>query len=67
MKRLNMVCAKCGSDDIVADAHAGWNVDLQRWEVVNVFDKGHYCNACDDECEIEEKEMHDQLTRENGQ
>jgi hypothetical protein len=40
------VCAKCGSDKVAADTAARWNVSTQQWDVCNVFDKGHGCDAC---------------------
>lgn len=49
MSKVKMVCEDCGSDDVVADAYASWNVDTQKWEVDSIFDKGSYCNNCDKE------------------
>jgi hypothetical protein len=40
------VCPKCGSDNVVADAAARWDVKSQAWIVANSFDKGHNCNDC---------------------
>lgn len=42
-------CPNCGSTEISADAAARWSVDLQDWEVTNVFDKGKTCDKCEDE------------------
>lgn len=55
-KRVRMVCSHCGGEDVLADAYAVWNYDLQEWELNNVFDKGHHCNECDGECSITEAE-----------
>ena len=41
-------CSKCGSDQVVADASATWNADLQAWQVNDLYDKGGWCQACDD-------------------
>jgi hypothetical protein len=49
-----MVCRECGSEDVLADAFAEWNVEKQEWEINNIFDKGAYCNSCDEESRIEE-------------
>ena len=38
-------CAACGSDDIVADAWAGWDVDQACWVLDAVFDHT-VCGAC---------------------
>lgn len=45
-------CDRCGSPNVSADAAARWNHELQDWEVTNVFDKGHHCDDCEDECRI---------------
>jgi len=37
----------------MADAYAYWNVDAQRWEVEQTFDKGGYCTDCDGETSID--------------
>lgn len=51
--RVKMVCSHCGSEDVVADAYAKWNVDSQAWQVAQTFDKGGYCSQCDGETRIE--------------
>lgn len=56
-KRFKMICAKCGSDDVRADAYASWNVEAQAWELSSTHDKGSVCNACDGECSIDEEEI----------
>jgi hypothetical protein len=40
------VCPKCGSDNVAADAAARWSTENQKWEVSNIFDKGHGCDYC---------------------
>lgn len=52
-QRQKPVCRTCGSEDIQADAFAVWDVENQRWDVADVFDKGSVCNECDGECRIE--------------
>jgi hypothetical protein len=53
-----MVCGDCGGSNVLADAHAAWNVETQQWEVHNVFDKGAYCDDCDSsEIRIEAEEL----------
>ncbi|MBI1214111.1 MAG: hypothetical protein GC190_21825 [Alphaproteobacteria bacterium] len=37
----------------MADAYAEWNVEAQRWEVANTFDKGAFCNRCDGETTLD--------------
>jgi len=54
-KRIVKVCAACGSEDVSADVFARWNVNTQQWEVSAIMDEGHACEACNGECEIEDK------------
>jgi hypothetical protein len=57
-ERYRQVCATCGSENVLADAYAEWDIENQCWSVQNVMDKGHYCNACDGECRIEARLEH---------
>ena len=50
---ISMVCATCGSEDVLAE----WDAQNQCWSVQSVMDKGHYCTACDAECRIEERPL----------
>jgi len=52
-KKQIAVCSYCKSTDVMADAYAYWNVDAQRWEVEQTFDKGGYCTDCDGETSID--------------
>ena len=54
--RLLMVCRTCGGENVRADAYATWNVEAQQWECDQTFDKGAYCDDCDDETTIVEQE-----------
>lgn len=47
-----MVCGTCGSEDVLSDAYAEWDVGKQEWVLSATFDKGAYCNNCDGECRI---------------
>lgn len=38
-------CKDCGSNNIVFDASAEWNEELQWFEVRNIFDD-HQCDEC---------------------
>lgn len=46
------VCTQCGSDDVLADAYAWWDVDKQEWALSNTFDNS-YCEDCEGECSLE--------------
>jgi hypothetical protein len=52
--KVQMVCSRCGSTDVLSDAYARWNTKAQRWKLESTFDKGAYCANCDGECRIEE-------------
>lgn len=53
---FRMVCRNCGSEDVICDAYAVWDFSNQVWVIDSTFDKGAYCNACDGETRIVEKE-----------
>ena len=44
----NIVCAECGSDDVVMNAAVTWDIETQTYEISNIFDKGHSCDECGD-------------------
>jgi len=48
-----MICAKCGSDDVMHDAWAVWDIENQMWELGPTFDHAH-CGECDGETTIKE-------------
>jgi hypothetical protein len=58
-RRFKMVCDECGSDSVLADAYAQWDIEKQDWTVANVFDKGAFCPDCDGDARIEEVELGD--------
>lgn len=55
-KRITIVCAECGSDDVRRDAWGEWDVENQCWELGTVFDQG-YCESCGGEASLDEKEL----------
>lgn len=40
------ICATCGGDNVLKDAWARWDVELQEWQLDNVFDDA-FCEDCD--------------------
>lgn len=42
------LCPRCGSDDIVRDATARWDIDAQCWSLSGTFDN-ETCEACEAE------------------
>lgn len=41
--RAKPVCAHCGSDQLVRDASARWDIDTQDWAISGIYD----CTTCD--------------------
>ncbi len=46
------ICSSCGSDRIVRDGWAQWNVDTQIWELTAVYDHS-FCLECEMEAPME--------------
>lgn len=51
---VTMVCRTCGSEDVVRDAWADWDVDAQDWVLSQTFDYA-FCNSCEGDTRIEER------------
>lgn len=58
MKRVKMVCATCGSEDVYGTASMSWNVDTQTWEAGDPHDYFD-CGDCNDECDVKAVEIED--------
>lgn len=54
--RVQVVCGCCRSVNVMRDAWAEWNVEVQKWDLGNVFDNG-FCNDCDGESRLEMVEV----------
>jgi len=53
--KVKKVCTKCGSEDVVMYGHAAWDINDQRWEVVD--HRGETC--CNGECQGDECDITD--------
>lgn len=55
MTKVKMVCSECGSDNVLKDAYAAWNVETQEWELSATFDNTvcDNCGAVDSVIEVE--------------
>jgi hypothetical protein len=51
---IKYVCDECGSEDVLFDAYTTWNFKKQQMEIMETYDKGHYCNNCDRERAIKQ-------------
>ena len=47
--KIKVVCSYCGSEDVLADAYAKWDVGSQEYKLSSTFDS-HTCEKCDGEC-----------------
>ena len=50
---VQMICETCGSNNVMHDAWAVWDVEAQRWELGATFDYAH-CETCESETHIVE-------------
>ena len=55
--KKRVVCKDCGSTNVSVDAYAQWNEVTQRFDLLQTFDKGHFCHDCENACTIEWKEI----------
>ena len=55
-------CTHCGSEDILCDAYAKWNIESQKWELYNVFQQ-EYCEQCEGECSTDEFQIKQEKTQ----
>lgn len=56
-KPYTYVCTECGSDAVTLEGFIHWNAEKQEYDVSNLCDKGHSCNECDGECNVEAIEI----------
>ena len=56
VERITIVCCDCGSDDVLRDAWAAWDVERQEWTLSQVFDDG-FCNRCEREVSLCERAL----------
>ena len=55
--KFRFICRSCGSDSVVTDAYAQWDVATQSWIVVDCFDKGAFCSPCGGETRLDKVEI----------
>ena len=44
--RTNWLCEWCGSDNVIVDAYAAWDVETQQWCLVDTCEKEAFCYDC---------------------
>ncbi|MBC8315250.1 MAG: hypothetical protein H8E51_07080 [Bacteroidetes bacterium] len=50
-EKIQIICAKCGSDDVMKDAWAEWSVETQNWILHSVYDNT-WCEKCEENCKV---------------
>jgi len=57
-KKIKKVCSLCGSEEVLVDAYAQWDVEKQKFVLNSTFEHSFcFCNACERECQIIDEEM----------
>lgn len=44
--KVKYICSECGSENVLIDAWAAWNYEMQEFELDNVFD-ACICGDCE--------------------
>lgn len=44
-RKIKMLCPCCGSDNIVRDAYASWDIETQAWVLLATYDDMK-CESC---------------------
>jgi hypothetical protein len=50
------ICSTCDGENVLADCYAQWDRKTGEWVIQNVFEKGGYCEDCENETKISWKE-----------
>lgn len=56
--RISFVCKNCGSSDVLLDAWAKWNAELQKWVLSDTLTH-EYCEVCESETSMIEVALSD--------
>ena len=60
---IHLICGKCGSDNVRADAYAAWDSEEGVWVLHTVYDE-RYCEVCDSSTNL--LEIHEETGMEIG-
>lgn len=47
-KKIKYECPHCGSNALLKDAYASWNIELQKWQLEATYDTT-ICSLCESE------------------
>jgi hypothetical protein len=56
MTKCKYICSHCGSENVLRDAWAAWDVDTQTWVLASVFYAG-FCDHCEGEVTVKAVEI----------
>lgn len=63
MAKITKHCKKCGTDHIVFDANAVWDVEKQEMVLDDTYNTHEcFCCECDDVAHVVEKEVPDEAS-----
>ena len=48
-----LICRDCGSEHVLVDAYATWDIESQAFVVAATFDSGARCEDCGGECKYD--------------
>ena len=54
--KVEMICERCRSTNVMRDAWAVWDTGTQSWHLGAVFDYAH-CDNCERETNLEERPL----------
>ena len=57
--RITIHCEDCGSQEVMRDAFAVWNPELQMWEISSLYDDW-FCPECEAETHVVERKIEDE-------
>lgn len=49
---IKPTCKHCGSDEVILDGNARWDLHLQDWHLEGTHDGDAYCCQCCDDCHL---------------
>lgn len=58
---IDYVCEDCGGSEVSVEAMVEYSPYLQRYDVLDICDKGHWCSECNGQCHLKEVDFHGQL------
>ena len=54
---VKMVRSCCEGENVLKNAFSNWDIESQEWVLFDTYDKGSFCEDCEDETGIEEVDI----------